>query len=348
MFVICLLSFLLPPMPPLKYPLDKQKKPRHRHSAVQLAALNHLYELTDHPPLHQRMALAQSLGLETKSVNAWFQNKRASTKKQPRGAPYEVPSPPSVLSSHISPHTDIDDDYYLPVDSVTRNQHFRSQPLDFDHRRIRNQYSVPTNPHTQLDPTDFQLSVRQIEELRRIYTINRHPTSDETRVIANRTGLHYQTIVGWFQTQRSLDKTKIEDNYHTTSLSPVFDQDGSYSRVYSAFAPVPGLPPASSHPSLVALDSGRRSSVVTSVHHEHLTSIRNQRSLSPRDITPYGSTSTAISLSARQRRGRPDTFQLHNLKRLLNKTPTPSIEERSALALEIGMWVVIFRPPLWY
>lgn len=44
-----------------------------------------------------------------------------------------------------------------------------------------------------------------------------------------------------------------------------------------------------------------------------------------------------MSLSARQRRGRPDPFQLNSLRGLLSKTPTPSIEERSALALEIGM-----------
>ncbi|KAF7347418.1 Pantothenate kinase [Mycena venus] len=78
-------------MPPLKSSLDKVKKPRHRHSAVQLAALNSLYEQTEHPSLAQRTALAQSLGLETKSVNAYFQNKRASAKKQPRGSPYDAP-----------------------------------------------------------------------------------------------------------------------------------------------------------------------------------------------------------------------------------------------------------------
>jgi len=44
-----------------------------------------------------------------------------------------------------------------------------------------------------------------------------------------------------------------------------------------------------------------------------------------------------MSLAARQRRGRPDPFQLNSLQGLLSKTPTPSIEERSALALEIGM-----------
>lgn len=50
-------------MPPMKASLDKVKKPRHRHSAIQLAALNALYEETEHPSLAQRTSLAQSLGL---------------------------------------------------------------------------------------------------------------------------------------------------------------------------------------------------------------------------------------------------------------------------------------------
>lgn len=40
---------------------------------------------------------------------------------------------------------------------------------------------------------------------------------------------------------------------------------------------------------------------------------------------------------SRPRRSRPEPHQLDALKRLLHRTLTPSIEERSALALEIGM-----------
>lgn len=44
-------------------PKDKPKKPRHRHSAFQLAALNELYEKNEHPPLDERTALAERLGM---------------------------------------------------------------------------------------------------------------------------------------------------------------------------------------------------------------------------------------------------------------------------------------------
>ena len=42
---------------------DKPKKPRHRHSAHQLAALNDLYDKDEHPPLEERTSLAQRLGM---------------------------------------------------------------------------------------------------------------------------------------------------------------------------------------------------------------------------------------------------------------------------------------------
>jgi hypothetical protein len=39
------------------------KKPRHRHSPTQLAALNELYEKNEHPSLDDRNELAEKLGM---------------------------------------------------------------------------------------------------------------------------------------------------------------------------------------------------------------------------------------------------------------------------------------------
>lgn len=49
--------------PPSADAKDKQKKPRHRHSPAQLAALNELYEQNEHPPLDLRSSLADRLGM---------------------------------------------------------------------------------------------------------------------------------------------------------------------------------------------------------------------------------------------------------------------------------------------
>jgi len=42
---------------------DRLKKPRHRHSPTQLAALNELYDRNEHPALDLRSALAERLGM---------------------------------------------------------------------------------------------------------------------------------------------------------------------------------------------------------------------------------------------------------------------------------------------
>ena len=39
------------------------KKPRHRHSAHQLALLNELYDRDEHPPLDDHTQLAERLGM---------------------------------------------------------------------------------------------------------------------------------------------------------------------------------------------------------------------------------------------------------------------------------------------
>jgi len=51
-------------VPPVSHPDPKAaKKPRNRHSPYQLAALNELYEQNDHPPLQDRIALAERISM---------------------------------------------------------------------------------------------------------------------------------------------------------------------------------------------------------------------------------------------------------------------------------------------
>jgi hypothetical protein len=49
--------------PPSDSLRERQKKPRHRHSAFQLAALNQLYERNEHPSLDDRTNLAEKIGM---------------------------------------------------------------------------------------------------------------------------------------------------------------------------------------------------------------------------------------------------------------------------------------------
>jgi hypothetical protein len=127
----------------------------------------------------------------------------------------------------------------------------------------------------------------------------------------------YQSVTNWFQNEHTVTKTQKD-------YPDVAPEEGDSSRPF---------PPAPDQPSLT--ERGRRSPS-SSVADDSLVS-RSRRTSSRRSATPYSSTSAAISLSARQRRARPEPLQLDALKQLYSKTPTPSIEERSALALEIGM-----------
>jgi hypothetical protein len=49
--------------PPSDSLRERQKKPRHRHSSFQLAALNQLYERNEHPSLDDRTNLAEKIGM---------------------------------------------------------------------------------------------------------------------------------------------------------------------------------------------------------------------------------------------------------------------------------------------
>lgn len=304
----------------------KARPARHRHSAVQLAALNGVYEQTAHPTLAQRTALAQSLGLEIKSVNAFFQNKRASSKKQARGGPYDAialallpPSVPAPVPAPARAYSAVDDDYYYPpVEDVNPPPH--------------QQFRSHQDPHPGDHASHFAASdARQIDELQRIYRLNARPTPEETQRIAERIGSHYQSIADWFRTQRSLHRMRARADAAEPDL-----------RAHLTLPPL-NLPPAPPSPPL----GGLRLPALQE-DRPYVPRIR-RRSSSPalRHASPYGpahasasssSTSTSsAALSARQRRGRPDALQLGRLRRLLSETPTPTLEERAALAREIGM-----------
>ncbi|KAF8079049.1 homeodomain transcription factor [Lyophyllum atratum] len=338
----------MPDLPASDLRKDKQKKPRHRHSPAQLAALNELYDKNEHPALDLRSSLAERLGMETKTVNAWFQNKRASSKKRTRGVPHNIPPINSSTAAstsnsnfrHPSEFDDYHDEDYSPFDSYTSRATSIVPP---DHFTPHSFYSG--NPDLSHFPSEsdsmprrmrMRPSTEQTEELRKLYNITPHPTTDQRQHLAERIGMRYQSITNWFQNQRSLAKKRKEDEVDggpgSTSSSTEHHNEP---RTYSAF------PPPSNHPSLglplphpghssAPVSRARRSpSISTS-----LDGRSPRRSSSRHSAAPY---SISMSSFSRPRRSRPEPYQLNALKDLFTRTPTPSIEERSALALEIGM-----------
>ncbi|KAJ6519842.1 homeodomain transcription factor [Mycena sanguinolenta] len=272
--------------------MPAQKKPRHRHTPAQLAALAELYEQCEHPTLQQRIDLGSRIGLETKSVNSYFQNKRASTKKQrPRAAVY-------ISSSSDFPPSPQIGDSYPPVDAKPSFQPDVPNPPEF----LSEPESIPQRlMHSSLD---------QVDDPQKSYALH-----GERQGIADS---RCEIDTNWFPSPRTLSEEQKD-----AEPAP---EDGNLSRPF---------PPAPDQPSLT--ERGRRPDIA-SLPDDGLVS-RSRRTSSRRSTTPYSSTSAVVSLSARQRRARPEPLQLDALKQLYSKTATPSIEERSSLALEIGMEV---------
>ncbi|KAI0783406.1 hypothetical protein C8Q75DRAFT_810990 [Abortiporus biennis] len=345
---------------------DKPKKPRHRHSALQLAALNELYDKNEHPPLEDRTSLAERLGMEVKTVNAWFQNKRASSKKRHKGAAaaaaasatpqYELPPISALIASvsapsapHLSEYDELSEDESLHSLAERHRQRIPS------HSRQRQSNFYPTGPqHTHLFEADQSLPKKgrsrptqaQTEELRKLYDRNPHPSKEEREALGDRIGMRYQSVTNWFQNQRSIAKKKKdeEDAQFSSTRSYEPDRSSSSSRTYSPFPPSssavhPSLsvPPATGHPSLPSLAIPPH--FQRSVSGTPLSSTLDSRPSSPR-ASPYAAAAAERASSvanSRARRSRPEPYQLDALKKLFHRTQTPSIEERGALALEINM-----------
>lgn len=139
----------------------------------------------------------------------------------------------------------------------------------------------------------------------------------------------YSTVTIWFQTQRSeVRRRKNQEGDFAgaarfAEIEPLFEQ---YDQTYSS-----PLLPGTYHASLPypppTLRSTRSSSVTPSSG-----SSPSRRSAS----TPYAH-GVLSTMSQRARRTRPEAHQLDALKILFTKTQHPTIEERTALAMELGM-----------
>ncbi|VDB94523.1 unnamed protein product [Peniophora sp. CBMAI 1063] len=360
------------------------KKPRHRHSAHQLQLLNELYDRDEHPSLDDRTHLAERLGMEVKTVNAWFQNKRASNKKRNNNkaaataatgpplpaaaappAPMPVappasyqqslelppiatllastPPPPSATAEQIeipeyagqgeypgppllhAEHPSLGYASYGPPPTADPHHQaaFYAGNPQFRHMYDAAQPELASSkPKARSRPSQYQT-----DEMRSLYARNPHPTREEREELCERIGMRYQSVTNWFQNQRSLAKRRAEA-----------EEDDSRAPSTRASTPAPA-----------PISHGRASRSVSKSHRyspfptasEQLPGSALPPSLSHllhREDSPAPSLAGSVDSSgSRPRRSRPSPQQLTALRRLYRQTATPSIEERNALALEIGM-----------
>jgi hypothetical protein len=152
----------------------------------------------------------------------------------------------------------------------------------------------------------------------------------------------YQSITNWFQNQRSLAKKRKDDD-GDAAVAPVHKsskiQHSRDSRTFPVFPP-PLPPPPLSSPSTHHHSPSPHSATIrarlSSSTSPHASTFHADPSLSSRSSTPSRSKTYP---PLRTRRTRPEPYQLDALKDLFTRTSNPTIEERSALAEEIGMYV---------
>lgn len=374
-----------------------QKKPRHRHSPSQVAALKEVYEKNDHPPLEDRTQLAQKLGMQIKTVNAWFQNRRASSRKRTQRA--EAHSDPSRSISRSPPPLDEDEQ----SDPHQDHSHTSlSQPLP--------DQQAPTAAKSDMSrkPQRNRPSPEQLDELRKLFDTTQHPTTEQRQRLAERIGMKYQTITNWFQNQRSVYKNKRAPGNPNASHDPSaptpavvapldLPPPSTHPSLGLGLSGVPPLSSIGAHPRLPSLPISRDASIEP--YHLSTLGFKAEDNLSDRaslrafsddghvhdrSDTPLSTTHRSISSSDRLRpstpsvssayrgqspsfgpqrrvtpsparakrtnssprnakttssypRNRPEPSQLDALRKLFLLTQTPSVDQRTRLADEIGM-----------
>jgi len=126
---IMLLAMILLQLNGVKLPEEDlllNKKKRQRTNPDQLAILEQIFQTDKMPNQQTRVQLADQLGMSSRRVQIWFQNKRAKVKRsssKPDGEDDECPSPNSLSqsSSSLSPDSPTSpsdsDESPSPVDS---------------------------------------------------------------------------------------------------------------------------------------------------------------------------------------------------------------------------------------
>lgn len=204
------------------------KKPRHRHSPSQLEQLNELFSRVEHPSLDERTSLAQRLGMcvshmvlvaladrvvrrrETKTVNAWFQNKRASTKKKNKSvgaeSSHDLPPITSFLGSN-PPSTSHSPQQLDELDEFIEDDHLDNSgggpsPLvaALDDPKRQSLFYAGNAEHRHFFAEVEQMprrmrmrnrpSSEQTEELRKSYRANPHPTKEDREALGERIGMY--------------------------------------------------------------------------------------------------------------------------------------------------------------
>ena len=150
---------------------------------------------------------------EVKTVNAWFQNKRASTKKRsnkstaaPNGggsvsgsstsrdahnAQYELPPISTLFASVPAPSS------HPEYDELSDDEPYSDRLPPIPHQRQQSAFYASSPQHRHLFDSETSMprkgrtrpTAAQTEELRKLYDANPHPSKEEREELGHRIGM---------------------------------------------------------------------------------------------------------------------------------------------------------------
>ncbi|KAI0328150.1 hypothetical protein GY45DRAFT_1326684 [Cubamyces sp. BRFM 1775] len=129
---------------PARVPMG-QPATRKRLAPAQTSALVSVFEVKTHPTREERALLAAELGMELKAVNAWFQNKRRTLKKNCSGCGWSKGSLPE--NKHVRP---VDGLKSLPRSEspISLERIVSSHELPYKPKPLFAPRALPRMPHT--------------------------------------------------------------------------------------------------------------------------------------------------------------------------------------------------------
>ncbi|KAH9898199.1 hypothetical protein C8Q73DRAFT_683988 [Cubamyces lactineus] len=129
---------------PARIPMG-QPATRKRLAPAQTNALVSVFEVKTHPTREERALLAAELGMELKAVNAWFQNKRRTLKKNCSGCGWSKGSLPE--NKHVRPANGLKS---LPRSEspISLERIVSSHELPYKPKPLFAPRALPRMPHT--------------------------------------------------------------------------------------------------------------------------------------------------------------------------------------------------------
>ena len=156
-------------------------RPRWAPSDAQRAILEESYtEVSSFPDLGRRHLLASELGIETRQVQVWFQNRRQKAKKKSglesmyitepddcRGEPSRAPArPPSVIKSVARIPFEVPNEEARQLSFAFRMIDHRTSPVQSQSSAPRSELGTPpTKQHTPSEALNRDISNQAIRHL---------------------------------------------------------------------------------------------------------------------------------------------------------------------------------------